>query len=122
VKKGISRVPILRQGDLLIASVQEDLSDSEILELQQRLLVEVIRTRATGVIIDVTTVEVLDSYGTRMLSEIAQGVQLRGATLVIVGIQPEVALAMVLLGVNLTGVKTALDLENAIHLMSRGSA
>lgn len=122
MKKGISRVPILRQGDLLIASVQEDLSDSEILELQQRLLVEVIRTRATGVIIDVTTVEVLDSYGTRMLSEIAQGVQLRGATLVIVGIQPEVALAMVLLGVNLTGVKTALDLENAIHLMSRGSA
>ena len=112
-------MPILRQGALLIASVQEDLSDSEILELQARLLAEVIRTRATGVIIDVTTVEVLDSFGTRMLSEIAHAVHLRGATLVIVGIQPEVALAMVLLGVTLPNVQTALDLECASELLSQ---
>ena len=114
------RVPILRQGDLLIASVQEDLADGEILDLQDRLLTEVVRTRAQGIIIDVTTVEVLDSFGTRMLSEIAQAVQLRGATLVIVGIQPEVALAMVLLGITMANVKTALDLEDAATLLARG--
>lgn len=117
MSKNHIRVPILKQGDLLIASVQEDLSDTEIVHLQERLLAEVVRTRARGIIIDVTTVEVLDSYGTRVLSEIAQGVQLRGARLVIVGIQPEVALAMVLLGITMPEVSTALDLENAIKML-----
>lgn len=111
------RVPILKQGDLLIASIQGELSDSDIVDLQSRLLSEVIKVRARSVIVDVSALDVLDSFGTRMLSEIAASVQLRGARAVIVGIQPEVALSMVLLGLNLNNVTTALDLDQGRLLL-----
>lgn len=112
------RVPILRQGRTLIASVQEDLSDGDILALQTRILDDVIRFRATGVIVDVSSLDVLDSFGTRTLSDIAAAVQLRGARLILVGIQPEVALSMVLLGLTLPGVATALDLESGLAALA----
>lgn len=111
------RVPILRQSDLLIASIQEELTDSDIVDLQARLLNEVIRARARAVVIDISALDVLDSFGTRMLSEIAASVQLRGAKTIIVGIQPEVALSMVLLGLDLTNVPTALDLDQALDML-----
>lgn len=101
----------------MIASIQEELSDSEILDLQDRILHELIRTRSSKVIIDVSAVTVLDSFGTRTLTEIASAVQLRGARMAIVGIQPEVALSMVLLGLTLRNVPTALDLDRGMALL-----
>lgn len=111
------RVPILPQGDMLIASVQEELSDGEILDLQWRLLDEVERRAARRVIIDVSMMDVLDSFGTRTLSQIAAAIKLRGAQVAIVGIQPEVALSMVLLGLSFPKVPTALDLTQGIALL-----
>lgn len=113
-----TRIPILRQGSTLIASIQEDLSDSDILLLQNRILDDVIKSGARGVVVDVSAVEVLDSFGTRTLSEIAAAVRLRGARMAIVGIQPEVALSMVLLGLTLQDVPTALDLDRGIALLA----
>lgn len=113
------RVPILQQNNRLIASIQEDLSDKEILDLQSRILDMVVRKEASGVIIDVSAVDVLDSFSSRTLSEIASAVQLRGARLVIVGIQPEVAMALILLGLTLSEVETALDLDRGIALLDR---
>lgn len=111
------QVPILSQGDMLIASVQEELSDSEIMDLQTRILEEVKRKSARKVVVDVSLLDVLDSFGTRTLSEIAAAVELRGARMVIVGIQPEVAMSMVLLGLSLTSVPTALNLDQGIALL-----
>lgn len=114
-------VPILRQQQMLIASVQEELTDSEILDLQSRILEEIARKPTRHVIVDVSLVDVLDSFGTRTLTEIAYAVELRGARMAIVGIQPEVAMSMVLLGLQLDTVPTALDLDGGIALLSRAS-
>jgi len=116
------QVPILRQGSTLIASVQDTLTDNDILELQARLLAEVVRTRAKGVVIDVSSLDILDSFGTRMLGDVVAAAQLRGAVTVIVGIQPEVALAMVLLGLTMRNVATALDLDTGLNLLNRRMA
>ncbi len=111
-------VPILRQGDYLIASVQTALSDKELLGLQRDLSQRVGATRARGVIIDVTALDVLDSFATRTLRGIALTARLRGAETVIVGIQPDVAFAMVQLGLSMEGVSTALDLEEGLALLA----
>lgn len=108
---------ILRIGDILIATIQEALSDSAMRALQSRLLDMVIDQRARGLVIDVSELDVLDSFGTRILSDIAAAVQLRGARTVIVGMRPEVALSMMLLGLTLPRVETALDLDLGLHLL-----
>jgi len=108
------RAPILRLGDTLIASVQEALIDADLLGLRDELVVDVKRYRATGVIIDVTVLDVLDSFAARTLRNIVQMTQLIGAKTVIVGIQPDVAFAMVQLGLTLKGTDTALDLEDGL--------
>jgi rsbT antagonist protein RsbS len=113
------RAPILRQGKTLIVSIQDALSDSDLLTLQSLLLERVYAASARGVVIDVSALDVLDSFGTRTLSNIATAVQLRGATTVIVGVQPEVALSMVLLGLSLPSVATALDLDAGLALLER---
>lgn len=113
------RVPILRQGEILISSIQEELSDSDILALQSRILEMVVRFNARGVIVDVGALDVLDSFGTRMLCDIASSVRLRGARMCIVGIQPEVAFSMVLLGVTLKDVPTARDLDHGLAILAR---
>jgi rsbT antagonist protein RsbS len=107
-------VPILKQRDYLIASIQSALSDSEVLDFQQDLMERVTRFRSRGVIIDVTAMDVVDSFASRSLSNISQMTRLRGAETVLVGIQPEVAFAMVQLGMTLEDVRTALDLEEAL--------
>ncbi|MGB0660565.1 MAG: STAS domain-containing protein [Mangrovicoccus sp.] len=112
-------IPILKMGATLIASIQEELSDNDILDLQNRILNMVIKTRSQGVVIDVSALQVLDSFGTRTLIDISSAVKLRGARMVIVGIQPEVALSMVLLGLTLEGVPTACDLEAGTQLLDR---
>ncbi len=114
------QVPILKQGGYLIASIQSVLSDADLLQLRDNLADRVGQFRSRGVIIDVTVLDVIDSFATRMLRAIAHMLKLRGAETVIVGIQPDVAFAMVQLGLTLEGVGTALDLEEGLaYLNSR---
>jgi rsbT antagonist protein RsbS len=114
-------VPILKQGDYLIASIQASLTDTDLLRLRDDLVEQVGRFRSRGVIVDVTVLDVMDSFAVRTLSTLAQMIMLRGAETVIVGIQPEVAFAMVQLGLTLSGVATALDLEEGLaYLTQRG--
>jgi rsbT antagonist protein RsbS len=113
-------VPILKQGDVLVASMQEALSDAELLRLRDQLSDRIGRVRARAVIIDVAALDVLDSFGTRTIRGIAYTAKLRGARTVVVGIQPEVAFAMVQLGLTLEGVETALDLEEGMALVAAG--
>jgi rsbT antagonist protein RsbS len=113
-------VPILKQGSILVASLQAALSDADLLQLQHELAQRVGRDRARGVVIDVTALDVLDSFATRTLRGIAYTAKLRGAATVVVGIQPDVAFALVQLGLTLEDIATALDLEEGIGLL-RGS-
>ena len=112
-------VPILKQGDYLIASIQTALSDSDMLELRDDLLERAGTLRSKGIIVDVTALDVMDSFASRSLRAIAHMANLRGARTVMVGIQPEVAFAMVQLGLNLEGVHTALDLEEGLSFLDR---
>lgn len=110
-------VPILKQGDVLVASIQAALSDEDLVQLRDAFADQIGRFRSRGVIIDVTALDVLDSFATRTLRTIAHTARLRGAHTVVVGIQPDVAFAMVQLGLSLEGVDTALDLEEGLaHL------
>jgi rsbT antagonist protein RsbS len=121
-------VPILKQKNYLIASVQSALTDADLMALRDGLVDRVGRFRSHGVIVDVTALDVMDSFAVRTLSSLAHMIKLRGAETVIVGIQPEVAFAMVQLGLNLAGVSTALDLEEGLAFLDqrakrrRGSA
>src|SRR4029079_11761018 len=94
-------VPILKQGDCLIASIQGALSDADLLDLRDELSERVGRFRSKGVIVDVTVLDVLDSFASRTLRTIAEMVRLRGAETVIVGLQPDGAVAVVPLGLTL---------------------
>ncbi len=107
-------VPILKQGRFLIATIQAALSDQDLLQLRSALVQQVVRSRSLGVVVDVTALDVMDSFASRTLGEIAHIIRLRGAATVIVGIQPEVAFAMVQLGLTLEGVATKLDLEEGL--------
>ncbi len=111
-------VPILKQGDYLIASIQSSLTDADLVQLRDQLVDKVGRFRSRGVIVDVTVLDVMDSFAVRTLSTLAQMIMLRGAETVIVGIQPEVAFAMVQLGLTLGNVTTALDLEEGLSYLN----
>lgn len=111
-------VPILKQGDYLIASIQSSLTDADLVRLRDQVVDQVGRFRSRGVIVDVTVLDVMDSFAVRTLSTLAQMITLRGAETVIVGIQPEVAFAMVQLGLTLGGVSTALDLEEGLAYLN----
>jgi len=116
------QVPILKQGAHLIATVQSALTDADLIQLRDAIVEQVGRTRARGVIIDVTALDVVDSFATAKMRDMAQMIRLRGARTVIVGIQPEVAFAMVQMGLTLEGVTTTLDLEEALeHLGERSN-
>ncbi|GGF26502.1 RsbT antagonist protein RsbS [Aliidongia dinghuensis] len=110
-------VPIMKQGNVLIACVQAALSDRDLVQLKDELASQIGRLRSRGIIIDVSTLDVMDSFATRTLRSIAQTARLRGAETVIVGIQPDVAFAMVQLGLALDDVTTALDLEEGLELL-----
>jgi rsbT antagonist protein RsbS len=111
-------VPILKQSHYLIASIQAALTDADLLHLRDALAEKVGRFRSRGVIVDVTALDVMDSFASRTLRDLAHMIRLRGAETVIVGIQPEVALAMVQLGLTLEGVATALDLEEGLAFLN----
>src|SRR5256886_597525 len=117
VDGGRVEVPILKQGHYLIASIQSALTDADLSQLREALVERVGRFRSRGVIVDVTALDVMDSFAVRTLRDIAHMARLRGAETVIVGIQPEVAFAMVQLGLTLKGVATALDLEEGLAFL-----
>jgi len=118
VTSGPALVSILRQGPYLIASVHTALDDSEMVRFQHDLVDQIGEHRSRGVIIDVAALDVLDSFGSRTLRQIAEMARLRGASTVIVGIQPDVALAMVQLGMGTGSVPTALDLEEGLDYLN----
>jgi rsbT antagonist protein RsbS len=114
-------VPILKQGPLLIASLQSSLSDSEWEHFRDELLNRAGKPGVKAGIIDLTAMDVVDSYAARTLRELVQMLRLRGMRTVIVGIQPEVAFSMAQLGLKMDGVSTALDLDEALELLQYGS-
>jgi len=113
----VAHVPILRQRGYLIATLQSAITDREAQDLQDELMEHVSRYRARGVIVDVTVLDVLDSFAARTLQVIAHTTRLRGAHTVLVGVQPEVAFAMVRLGLQMEHVYTALDLEEGLAFL-----
>jgi rsbT antagonist protein RsbS len=112
-------VSILRQGPYLIASIHTALDDGQMVRFQEDLIEQIGRCRSRGVIIDVAALDVLDSFGSRTLRTTAEMARLRGAVTVIVGIQPDVAFAMVSLGMGTDTVETALDLEEGLAYLDR---
>src|SRR5829696_7081067 len=104
----------MRQGDNLIASIQSDLTDTQVMQLRDDLAERVGRLRARGLIVDVTALDVIDSFVARSLQSIAMTARLRGAQTIIVGIQPDVAIAMVHFDLDLAPLRTALDLDEAL--------
>jgi rsbT antagonist protein RsbS len=112
-------VPILKQAQYLIATIQSALTDEDLISLQSALVEKVGKFRSRGVIVDVTALDVLDSFASRTLRDIAHIIRLRGAETVIVGVQPEVAFAMVQLGITLEKVPTALDLEEGLAYLDK---
>ena len=112
--EGPGLVSILRQGDNLIASIHTALDDSEMVRFQRNLIEQIGQDRARGVIIDVAALDVMDSFGSRTLLNLAHAARLRGAETVIVGIQPDVAFAMVQFGISLDPMHSALDLEEGL--------
>jgi rsbT antagonist protein RsbS len=111
------RVAVLRQGDYLIASIQSDLTDSEVVALREGLLDRVGRFRSRGVIIDVGGLDVIESFVARSLAAIATTARLRGADTVIVGIRPDVAIAMVHFDIDLHPLRAALDLDEGLVVL-----
>ena len=112
-------VAILRRGDVLIASIQSDLSDTEVVELRQELAELVGRYRLRGIVIDVGALDVIDSFVTRALRTIVLTARLLGAATVIVGLAPDVAIAMVQFRLNLEPLRVALDLDEALVMLDR---
>jgi rsbT antagonist protein RsbS len=112
-------VAILQQGDYLIASIQSDLNDKQVLELREELADLVGKRRVRGIVIDVAALDVIDSFVARSLRSIVQTAKLRGAETVIVGIQPDVAIAMVQFRLNLGQLRVTLDLDEALALLDR---
>lgn len=113
----MERIPILKIGRLLLVSIQVDMHDRMAITLQEDLTKRIVETRAHGVIIDISALEMVDSFIGRMLSNIAGMSKLLGADTVVAGMQPSVAITLVELGLSLRGVRTALSLERAMELL-----
>lgn len=115
----MARVPIIRIRDVLIATVQDDLSDEDALRLREELADMVARVGARGVLIDLSTVDIVDSFLGRLIGDIAQGSRLLGAATVVAGLRPAVAVTLVELGLELRGVHTALNAQKGLALLDR---
>ncbi|MGN9784387.1 STAS domain-containing protein [Nonomuraea sp. ZG12] len=113
----MERIPILKLGDTLIVSIQGDLEDQSVLALQEDLADKVVAAGARGVIIDISAVEIVDSFIGRMLATIADMLRVLDADTVVVGMRPAVAITLVELGLSLGGVRTALNLEKGVALL-----
>jgi rsbT antagonist protein RsbS len=117
----MDRVPILQIGDVLLVSIQVDLQDQSVLALQEDLAEQITRTGAHGVIIDISAVEIVDSFIGRMFATIASMSRLFDADTVVVGMRPAVAITLVELGLTLGQVRTALNLEKGLAILHRSA-
>lgn len=113
----MDRIPILKLGNFLLVSIQVDMHDRLALTLQDDLTDRIVKTHARGVLIDISALEMVDSFIGRMLGDIAAMSRILDAETVVVGMQPAVAITLVELGLSLTGVRTALDTEKGITLL-----
>ncbi|MGW0859244.1 STAS domain-containing protein [Streptomyces sp. NPDC002690] len=113
------RVPVLKIGDVLLVSIQVDLEDQTVLDLQDDLAARIVATGASGVVIDITAVEIVDSFVGRMLATTAAISRMLDAETVVVGMRPAVAITLVELGLSLGGVRTALTLEKGLDILAR---
>jgi rsbT antagonist protein RsbS len=112
-------VPIMKQGDYLIATIQGEIIDEDFFHLRERLVRLVAKNRSLGVVIDVSSLDTMDSFATRSLRDMANMIKLQGAETVIVGIQPDVSLAMVRLGLFLKDIMTMMDLEDGLSYLNQ---
>jgi rsbT antagonist protein RsbS len=115
----MDRIPILRMGDSLLVTIQVDMMDQTAMALQDDLAARIAKTGARGVLIDISAVEIVDSFVGRMLASISGIARILDATTVVVGMQPAVAITLVELGLSLEGVKTALNVEKGMDLLLR---
>ncbi|MGE5538867.1 MAG: STAS domain-containing protein [Gemmatimonas sp.] len=115
----MEQIPILRIGDCLLVSIQVDMHDRLAMALQDDLTSKIVATRARGVMIDISALEIVDSFIGRMLNNIAAMSRVLDAVTVVVGMRPAVAITLVELGLGLTGVKTALDVDKGLALIRR---
>src|SRR4051812_32094179 len=115
----MDQIPILKIGDCLLVSIQVDMHDRLALALQDDLTSKIVSTRARGVMIDISALEIVDSFIGRMLNNIAAMSRVLDAVTVVVGMQPAVAITLVELGLALTGVKTALNVDKGLALIRR---
>ena len=113
----MDRIPILRMGDFLLVPVQVDMHDKLAMTLQDDLTNQITKCRSKGVLIDISALDVVDSFIGRVLGNISSMARVLGAEAVVVGIQPAVAITLVELGLELTGVHTALDVEKGMELL-----
>lgn len=113
----MERIPILRMGNFLLVTIQVDMHDRLALQLQDDLTQKISETDATGVLIDISTLEIVDSFIGRMLANIAAMARVLDAETVVVGMQPAVAITLVELGMSLSGVRTALNVESGMELL-----
>ena len=114
------RIPILQMGDTLLVTIQVDMQDQMALALQDDLANRIAQTGAKGVLIDISALEIVDSFVGRMLAGISGISRILDATTVVVGMQPAVAITLVELGLSLTGVRTALNVERGMELLAHG--
>lgn len=117
----MDRIPILKMGSYLLVTIQVDMHDRLALNLQEDLTQRIADTRASGVLIDISSLEMVDSFIGRMLGNIAGMSRVLGAATVVVGMQPSVAITLVELGLSLTGVRTALNVERGMELLRNSS-
>src|SRR4051794_39415764 len=116
----MDRIPILQMGRCLLVTIQVDLQDDAAMALQDDLANKIAAAGARGVLIDISSVEIVDSFIGRMLATIAGIATVLDATTVVVGMQPAVAITLVELGLSLEGVRTALNVERGMQLLQRG--
>jgi rsbT antagonist protein RsbS len=118
----MDRVPILKIGEILLISIQVDLEDQTAIALQEDIAERIVSTGAHGVVIDITGLDIVDSFVGRMLSTIASISRVLDAETVVVGMRPAVAITLVELGLSLNGVRTALNVERGMQILAEANA
>jgi rsbT antagonist protein RsbS len=117
----VERIPILRMGEFLLVTVQIDMHDKVAMQLQEDLTTAIARFGAKGVLIDISALEIVDSFIGRMISDISAMGRILDATTVLVGMRPAVAITLVELGLSLPGIATALNVERGMALLRRNA-